>query len=164
MPQKVRRGFLDVTIQVNDGCRLRFVSAHLKSKLAIPEGEALVRRYEAQLLRKHLDEIMTAEPNVRLVCFGDFNDLKNEPAYHEVTGARGSNYMAALPAKDALGDSWTEYWSEADQYSRIDYIFVSPALHREVVPGTCHVYRSAYWNEASDHRPVFATILPKSPK
>ncbi|HEY3898665.1 MAG TPA: endonuclease/exonuclease/phosphatase family protein [Chthoniobacter sp.] len=164
MPQKVRRGFLDVTIQVNDACRVRFVSAHLKSKLAIPEGEALVRRYEAQLLRKHLDEILAAEPNVRLVCFGDFNDLKNEAAYHEVTGARGGTYMAALPARDELGDSWTEYWNEADLYSRIDYIFVSPALHREVVPGSAHVYRSAYWNEASDHRPVFASILPKSPK
>jgi len=164
MPQKVRRGFLDVTIQVKEGCRLRFVSAHLKSKLPVPEGEALVRRSEAQLLRKHLDEILAADPNARLVCFGDFNSLKDEPAYHEVAGVRGGNYMAALPARDELGDSWTEYWNEADLYSRIDYIFVSPALHREVVPGSARVYRSAYWNDASDHRPVYATILPKSNK
>jgi endonuclease/exonuclease/phosphatase family metal-dependent hydrolase len=160
MPQKVRRGFLDVTIEVSAGCRLRVVSAHLKSKLPIPEGEALVRRNEAQLLRKHLDAILAAEPNVRLVCCGDFNELKNEAAYHEVTGVRGAHYMAALPARDDLGDSWTEYWSEADLYSRIDYLFVSPALHREVMPGSAHVYRSPYWNEASDHRPVFATLLP----
>lgn len=159
-PEKVRRGFLDVTIQIASGYQVRFVSAHLKSKLPIPEGEALVRRNEALLLRKHLDGILTADPNVRLVCMGDFNDLKNEPAYHEIAGPRGQTYMAALPAKDELGDTWTEYWKAADLYSRIDYIFVSPALHREIAPASPRVYRSAYWNDASDHRPVFATILP----
>ena len=160
-PEKVKRGFLDVTIQINGGYRLRVVSTHLKSKLPVPEGEAIVRRYESQLLRKHLDEILAADPNVKLACLGDFNDLKNEPAYHEIAGARGSTYLAALPAKDDLGDTWTEYWKAADLYSRIDYNFVSPALHREVAPGSPRVYRSAYWNDASDHRPVFATIVPR---
>lgn len=160
-PEKVRRGFLDVTIQIRSGYQVRLVSAHLKSKLPVPEGEALVRRNEASLLRKHLDEILVADPNVRLVCMGDFNDLKNEPAYHEIAGVHGPTYMTALPAKDELGDTWTEYWKAADLYSRIDYIFVSPALHREIAPGSPHVYRSAYWNEASDHRPVFATIIPR---
>jgi len=159
-PEKVRRGFLDVTIEVRPGYQVRFVSAHLKSKLPVPEGEALVRRNEALLLRKHLDEILAADPNVRLVCFGDFNDLKNEPAYHEIAGVHGPAFMTALPAKDDLGDTWTEYWKAADLYSRIDYIFVSPALHRDIAPGSPHVYRSGYWNEASDHRPVSATILP----
>lgn len=159
-PEKVRRGFLDVTIQIATGYQVRFVGAHLKSKLPVPEGEALVRRNEALLLRKHLDEILTADPNARLVCLGDFNDLKNEPAYHEIAGPRGSTYMAALPAKDEFGDTWTEYWKAADLYSRIDYIFVSPVLHREIAPASPHVYRSSYWNDASDHRAVFATILP----
>lgn len=159
-PEKVRRGFLDVTIQIASGYQVRVVGAHLKSKLPAPEGEALVRRNEALLLRRHLDEILTADPNTRLVCMGDFNDLKNEPAYHEVAGPRGATYMAALPAKDELGDTWTEYWKAADLYSRIDYLFVSPVLHREVAPASPRVYRSAYWNDASDHRAVYATILP----
>jgi endonuclease/exonuclease/phosphatase family metal-dependent hydrolase len=159
-PEKVRRGFLDVTIQIGSGYQIRFVSAHLKSKLPTPEGEALVRRNEALLLRKHLDDILVGDPNVRLVCFGDFNDLKNEPAYQEIAGVHGRAFMTALPARDELGDMWTEYWKAADLYSRIDYIFVSPALHREVAPGSPRVYRSAYWNDASDHRPVYATILP----
>ncbi|MEP6671742.1 MAG: endonuclease/exonuclease/phosphatase family protein [Chthoniobacter sp.] len=161
-PEKVRRGFLDVTVQIASGYQLRVVGAHLKSKLPTPEGEALVRRNEALLLRKHLDEILAADPAVRLVCLGDFNDLKNEPSYHEITGARGKTYMTALPARDELGDTWTEYWKAADLYSRIDYIFVSPALHREVAPGSPRVYRSAYWNDASDHRPVYATIIPSN--
>lgn len=164
-PEKVRRGFLDVTVQVNPGYQLRLVGVHLKSKLPIPEGEALIRRYEAQQLRKYLDGILAADPQVNLVCFGDFNDTKNEPMYQEIAGIKGTpTHMADLWAKDDLGDRWTHYWNVADLYSRIDYLFVSPALFREVVPAKSRVYRSEYWNEASDHRPVFASIIPENRK
>jgi endonuclease/exonuclease/phosphatase family metal-dependent hydrolase len=164
-PEKVRRGILDVTVQVNPGYQLRMVGVHLKSKLPIPEGEALIRRMESQQVRKHLDAILTADPQVNLVCYGDFNDTKNEPMYQEITGAKGTPlHMADLWAKDELGDKWTHYWKTADLYSRIDYLFVSPALFREVVVAKSRVYRSEYWNDASDHRAVFTTILAEDRK
>ncbi len=161
VPQKVRRGFLDVTVEIRADYRLRLVGVHLKSKLAAPEGEALIRRQEAHLLRAHLEAILAAEPAVNLLCYGDFNDLKNEPLFQEISGVRGSStYMADLWAKDAFGDRWTHYWRAADLYSRIDYFFVSPGLYPEVIREKSSVYRSSYWQEASDHRPVYATILP----
>jgi endonuclease/exonuclease/phosphatase family metal-dependent hydrolase len=164
-PEKVRRGFLDVTVQVNPGYKLRCVGTHLKSKLPIPEGEALVRRLEAEQLRKHLDNILTAAPETNLICYGDFNDTKNEPAIQEIMGPKKSpHHMADLWARDDLGDRWTHYWKTADQYSRIDYIFVSPALFREVVLNKSRIYRSDIWNDASDHRPVFATIVAEDKK
>lgn len=164
-PEKVRRGILDVTVQVNAGYRLRLVGAHLKSKLPIPAGEALIRRLEAEQLRKHLEGILTTAPDTNLVCYGDFNDTKNEPAIQEIMGPKKSPlHMADLWARDELGDRWTHYWKFADQYSRIDYIFVSPALFREVAFGKSRVYRSEFWNDASDHRPVFATIIAENKK
>ena len=164
-PEKVRRGFLDVTVQVNPGYRLRLVGTHLKSKLPTPEGEALVRRLEAEQLRKHLDKILTAAPDTNLVCYGDFNDTKNEPPIQEIMGPKKSpHHMSDLWAKDDLGDKWTHYWRTADLYSRIDYIFVSPALFREVVFNKSRIYRSDIWNDASDHRPVFATIVAEDKK
>ena len=166
-PEKVRRGFLDVTVQVNADYQLRLVGAHLKSKLPIPEGEALVRRYEAQKLRAHLEKIMADDPQVNLVCYGDFNDTKNEPMFAEISGVKGSaNYMADLLAKDSLGDRWTYYWKVADQYSRIDYILASPALVHEVVLSKSRVYRSDTndWADASDHRAVFTSIIPENKK
>ena len=165
--EKVRRGFLDVTVQVNPDYQLRLVGAHLKSKLPTPEGEAIIRRYEAQKLRAHLDKIVTGDPQVNLVCYGDFNDTKNEPMFAEISGVRGTaNYMSDLWAKDSLGDKWTYYWKVADQYSRIDYLFASPALFREVVLAKSHVYRSEVndWADASDHRPVFTSIIPLNKK
>ena len=164
-PEKVRRGFLDVTIQVNPEYRLRMVGTHLKSKLPVPAGEALIRRHEAQALKKHLDKILTAAPQTNLVCYGDFNDTKNEPMFAEISGAKKSaTSMADLWARDAVGDRWTYYWRPADQYSRIDYLFVSPALFPEVVKTKSHVYRSADWQTASDHRPVSAAIIPHDTK
>jgi endonuclease/exonuclease/phosphatase family metal-dependent hydrolase len=164
-PEKVLRGILDVTVEVNPGYRLRLVGVHLKSKLPIPAGEALVRRMEAEQLRKHLDGILTAVPDTNLVCYGDFNDTKNQPAIQEIMGPRNSPFhMADLWARDEVGDKWTHYWKTADEYSRIDYIFVSPALFREVVLAKSRVYRSEFWNDASDHRPVFTTIIAKNKK
>jgi endonuclease/exonuclease/phosphatase family metal-dependent hydrolase len=162
---KVRRGFLDVTVQVTPGYSLRLVGAHLKSKLPIPEGEAIVRRYEAHALRKHLEAILTAQPGVNLVCYGDFNDSKNEPMFQEITGVRGTpTYMADLPARDSLGDRWTHYWTVADEYSRIDYLFVSPGLFHEVVKEKSAIYRGPGWDVASDHRAVYTSIVPVNRK
>lgn len=164
-PEKVRRGFLDVTVQVAPDYQLRLVGAHLKSKLAALEGEALVRRHEAQELRRHIEKILAADPAVNLVCYGDFNDTKEQPMFAAIAGVRGTpSYLDDLPARDDLGDKWTHYWKTADLYSRIDYLFVSPALVREVMPGSPRVHRSAFWSEASDHRAVFATILPVNKK
>jgi len=157
----VRRGFLDVTVKVNPDYQLRLVGVHLKSKIPTPAGEALIRRYEATRLRAHLDGILKADPKANLLCYGDFNDHKNEPMFAEVTGIRATpGYMADLWAKDALGDRWTHYWKTADLYARIDYLFVSPALFGEVVKAKSRVYRGENWDLASDHRPVYTSIIP----
>jgi endonuclease/exonuclease/phosphatase family metal-dependent hydrolase len=164
-PEKVRRGILDVTVQVNPGYQLRMVGVHLKSKLPVPQGEAILRRLEAHEVRKHIEGILTVAPQTNLLAYGDFNDTKNESMFHEITGVKGSPmYMADLWAKDELGDRWTHYWKTADLYSRIDYLFVSPSLYREVVLAKSRVYRSQFWNEASDHRAVFTTILAENKK
>ncbi len=160
-PEKMKRGILDVTIRVTPAYDIRLVGVHLKSKLAAPAGEALVRRHEAELLRKHIDRILAEDPHVNLLVYGDLNDTRDQPALREVMGVRGSaGYLADLPAKDAFGDKWTEYWSVEDLYSRIDYFFANRAVLHEVVPGKTCVYRSEYWFEASDHRAIYTSIIP----
>jgi len=163
--EKVRRGILDVTIQVTPGYRLRMVGVHLKSKLPVPAGEALIRRLEAQALRRHLDRILAEAPQTNLVAYGDFNDTKNQPMFTTVTGPKDSpGFMTDLWARDPLGDRWTHYWRTADEYSRIDYIFVSRALFPEVVKTKSRVHRGDDWLTASDHRAVSATIIPEDRK
>lgn len=159
--QLMRRGILDVTVQVTPDYQLRCIGAHLKSKLPSAEGEAVVRRFEASKVRLHLDGILKAKPDANVICYGDFNDTRNEPVFQEISGIRTSaGFMDAISAEDESGDRWTHYWKEADQYSRIDYIFASKGLVPEIVRDSGRVNRSLVWNEASDHRAVSVTLLP----
>ena len=157
--EEVDRGFLDVTVSIGQ-TNVRFVGVHLKSKYkdTIEDQEEL-RRNEAHLLRQHIDQVLASAPNTYLVVYGDFNDTKNEAALKEVMGSRNSpTALRDLWLKDNVGDRWTEYWSEADVYSRIDYILVSRNLLPAVDYPKSYVNRSPYWNEASDHRAVVAAF------
>ena len=157
--EKVRRGFLDVTVKINSGARLRLVGAHLKSKLSAPEGEALLRRTEAHLLRQHAEQILSENPDTDLLVYGDFNDSKNEPALQEIMGPRkGPDHLFDLWLQDNVGDRWTHYWKFADSYERIDFIFVTGRLLSKVDREKSYIFRSEHWNEASDHRPVIAAF------
>jgi len=157
--EKVSRGFLDVTIAVN-GMKVRFIGAHLKSKLKDTwEDEAELRRNEAHLLREHIDTVLAADPGTRLVVYGDFNDTKESPSLKEIVGPRTApGALRDLWLKDAQGDHWTEYWDYADVYSRIDYIMVTPDLLPAVDYQKSYINRSPEWNKASDHRAVVATF------
>lgn len=155
----VRRGFLDVTIEISKDYRLRMVGAHLKSKRPVPEGEALIRRHEAQLLRQHIEEVLTADPETNLLVYGDFNDTKNEPPIFAIKGRRGTaNYMEDIWVKDSVGDRWTQYWNAADLYSRFDYFFANKALMPEIEKEKSYIFRSNYISVASDHRPIVTVI------
>jgi len=157
--EKVRRGILDVTVSVGE-TKLRFIGVHLKSKLRDTwENEAELRRNEAHLLRSHVDEVLAGDAAANLVVYGDFNDTKNEPSLREIMGGRNSERgLRDLWLKDADGDRWTEYWDTADVYSRIDFILVTRDLLPAVDFPKSYVYRSPYWNAASDHRAVVAAF------
>jgi endonuclease/exonuclease/phosphatase family metal-dependent hydrolase len=157
--EKILRGILDVTVTIGEA-KVRFMGVHLKSKLKdTPEDDVELRRNEAHLLRKHVDDVLDADAAARLVVYGDFNDTKNEPSMKEVMGLRNSDRaLRDLWLKDANGDHWTEYWNAADEYSRIDYILVTRDLLPAVDYPKSYLYRSPYWNDASDHRAVVAAF------
>jgi endonuclease/exonuclease/phosphatase family metal-dependent hydrolase len=162
--QPVERGFLDVTIEVNRSYRLRLIGAHLKSKLAVPSGEALLRRNEARLLRQHIDMVLRKDPSVNLLVYGDLNDTKDQPAIQEILGPRDDpNRLSDVWLADAQGDRWTYYRQLNDTYDRIDYILTDQALLPQIDQSQSRVYRSSDWNLASDHRPVVAVIRLKTP-
>jgi endonuclease/exonuclease/phosphatase family metal-dependent hydrolase len=166
MTESVRRGILDVTVQISTGFHVRLIGAHLKSKLPIPEGEELVRRQEAQELRNHIDRVMKEAPDVPLLVYGDLNDTKEQPAIQEVMGDRQSpTHLTDLWLSDYTGDHWTYYQKFTDTYARIDYILANRSLLESIDRKHCYVFRSIDWNQASDHRPVVATIrVPENRK
>lgn len=160
--QWMRRGILDVSVEVGRRERIRLVGVHLKSRLPTPEGESEVRRMEAHVLREHLDGVFVKSPECLLVAYGDFNDTREQASIREVFGERGKvGSLVEVVAEDAVGDRWTHYWREGDVYARIDYVMVSRALWPLVVRGSGLVGRAAEWRQASDHRPVAVRIRLK---
>ena len=120
----MQRGILDVTVQAAPSFLLRLVGVHLKSRLPVPnESEWRLRAIEAWYLRDHIDGILNANPDTKLLVFSNFNNTRNEYSIREITGTAGSpNRLDDLWLRDDRGERWTEYWKYADVYSRIDYI------------------------------------------
>ena len=154
------RGILDVTVEPVSGERIRILCVHLKAKLEVAEyDQADLRLAESQYLRRYVRDILRTDPSARLVLMGDFNDTKNEKEIWQIMGKpEWPDSLTALPLADDRGEFWTEFWSYANVYSRIDYIMVSKKLETEVDSGQSGIARPSFWSEASDHCPVYLTL------
>lgn len=156
----MQRGILDATVEIAPGFALRLIGVHLKSKRPIAEAdEALMRRNEAHLLRKHLDGVIAESPSAKVICYGDFNCHRNEPAIAAIIGNRAApGWMTEIPLTDTNGSVWTHFWDAADVYSRFDYFFVSRALRPMVDSRRSFIHTSRDFHRASDHRPIVLTL------
>ena len=153
----INRGILDATIQAR-GKSYRFLGVHLKSKREV-EGidQEEMRIHEARLLRRHIDSILVADAQARVITYGDFNDTRPTKAFKAVTGSYNDpGYMTAIPFKDSRGHAWTHHWALHDIYSRIDFVTVTRALRPEVDFRASQIIDDADWDKASDHRPLLA--------
>ena len=158
-PFTISRGILDTTIQLPQR-KVRFLGVHFKSKRPIKGADqSLMRRNESLLLRKHIDDILTADPNTLLMAYGDFNDTKRSTAVSSVRGRSNSNlHMKMIELNDSRGESWTHYWKHEDIYSRIDFIMTNPNLATYISHKDCKLLTPENWQSASDHRPMLVII------
>jgi len=158
-----QRGILDATVQTPDGYTLRLLGLHLKSKREIKwADQMLMRRNEAYLLRKHIDDILEATPTTNLLIYGDFNENRNESPIRSIQGKFGTErYLRDIQLADKNGSRWTYYWRTADVYSRFDFIFVSPGLYPEIIRNQSYIAASPDWYTASDHRPLVVKLTPQ---
>lgn len=162
--QHMRRGILDVTLQIDDEVTLRCIGLHLKSKRPVPKEQELIRRLEAYQTRQHLNAIFETDPDVLLLLHGDLNALRNEVPIREIIGPRGDpGQLKVVDLADSLGDRWTHYWKTADLYSRIDYIMLSRALAPHLASDPGFVHRMPEFDTLSDHRPLVLYLENLSP-
>ena len=155
----INRGILDASVSAQ-GKDYRFIGVHLKSKRTIAGGDqAKMRLQEAHLLRRHLDKILSPNPDAKLIVYGDFNDTYRSNTLRAVTGSAAKNLrITPIYLKDSQGEAWTHHWSGEDIYSRIDFIMTSPALRREVDFKASRIIDDKLWSKASDHRPMLAVF------
>lgn len=160
-PELVRRGFLDVRIQINSGYSLRLVGVHLKSKLPSPGGEELIRRCESEQLRLLVERILSDAPRTNLLVYGDLNETQEQPAVRRALGPWGGTFsLQDLAAEDPQGQRWTHFRPFTGVYSRIDYLLANRALKPEIT-GAARISGAPEWKRASDHRLLYLHISPR---
>lgn len=155
----VQRGFLDVSVRVNDHYTFRAVVAHLKSKRQSSQGDqAGMRREEAKLLRAHIGKALKDDPQLRLIAMGDFNDTPESESIRTLVGETPFALFDLMPV-DSQGRHDTHFWKARDLFSRIDYLITSPAMHADYVEGSARIADVPEWTAASDHRAIYARFL-----
>lgn len=156
----MQRGILDATVELHADLHVRFLGVHLKSMRDVDAADqALMRRNEAHLLRNHIDDILARNTQERILCYGDFNEHRNEPSISAIIGSRASDtYMTDLPLRDVNDQVWTHFWDAADSYSRLDYVFTSRAMRPYIDLRNCRIHHERDFDKASDHRPLVIRI------
>ena len=152
---QISRGILDTTIQLPNQ-QIRLLGVHLKSKRSSQiADQALIRKNESMLLRKHIDVILTENPDTELLVYGDMNDTRRSSTLDSLRGRSNSPLsLTILELKDSRNESWTHYWAQEDVYSRFDYIATNRQLKKRVNLQKSHILDPENWNAASDHRPL----------
>jgi endonuclease/exonuclease/phosphatase family metal-dependent hydrolase len=172
---RVERGFAEVEIQAATNFTFTLIVAHLKSRRPVPEADEAVERLgEAKILRGIIDDYFKADPDTRLIVLGDLNDVKDSDAVKEIIGRgkfkladtrpaerNGDNAPAEKSNYDPRNVTWTEYYGKEDAYTRMDYIFISPALTRDWVKEQTYISTIPNWGVGSDHRPIVAAFEEK---
>ncbi|NLH72131.1 MAG: hypothetical protein GX456_03650 [Verrucomicrobia bacterium] len=168
----ISRGFANVDIEVNRNYRFTLIAAHLKSRRATAEAdEAEIRAQEARILRRQVDALLNANPNLNLIVLGDLNDSKDSIPVRTIIG-RGKNSLIDTRPAEKNGDipsapdipahqslrriTWTHFYAKEDIYQRADYILLSRGMAREWDQTGTYVLALPGWGIASDHRPIIA--------
>jgi endonuclease/exonuclease/phosphatase family metal-dependent hydrolase len=167
---QVKRGFAEVDLQAATNFTFTLIAAHLKSRLADGSAdEAEERLGEARVLRGLIDARLKQNPAARLIVLGDFNDLKDSAPLKEIIGRGKTKLIDTRPAErngdDAPAEpryqeprnvAWTYFYGKTDEYSRIDYILISPALSNHWVKRETCIPMIPNWGVGSDHRLIVA--------
>jgi endonuclease/exonuclease/phosphatase family metal-dependent hydrolase len=161
-----------VEIQAATNFNFTLISAHLKSRLAVPDTDQAEERLgEAKVLRGIIDEHFKINPNEKLIVLGDFNDTKDSDSIREIIGRgkfkltdtrpaerNGDNAPAPPPYFEPRSVAWTYFYGSDDTYARMDYILLSPSMARDWVKAETCIPTIPNWGIGSDHRPIVATF------
>ena len=159
---RVKRGLLETRVETSAGDLTIFV-VHLKSRLTErpDDPQAAARRLaEAAAVRDCIRASFPDGATARFLLIGDCNDGLRSPALRRLQ-RRGTAVIArVLAAADSRGETWTQNITTGRRWpADLDHILVSPGLRLAVAGGVAHIYDGPGAAAASDHRPVYVTLV-----
>ncbi len=144
-----------------DADPLHVFVVHFKSKRSMPndENSNAWRTAEATRTRQILEKLIADDPGVLAVVAGDFNSNPGDPAMTALLspdndGSRPlTDTHADLPADQRITFPSTRYPNTI-----FDYLLVSPALAKKLVPDSPGIITDPQLTRGSDHLPVYASF------
>lgn len=159
-PTRFSRDLLGVEVFVTPKYRFLFFVAHLKSKIGGPSAQNR-REMQAQEIRKLFEEpgvFGGGSPYIKqdLILAGDMND---DPDSETIEVLRGRARRPRLrDILDGLDPNFTYPTHTRYKKTRLDFIFASPTMARNIDLDGREIHRSKRAVEASDHFPASVTI------
>ncbi len=111
-----------------DGEEVHFFVNHWPSRGGGQQESEPKRLFVAELLRSEIDKLRKADPNVKVVVMGDFNDHPTDKSIQEVLGA-GNNSESDLynfMLDDHLAGKGSYFYK--GEWGALDQLIITPAL------------------------------------
>ncbi len=158
-PTRFSRDLLGVEVFVTPTYRFLFFVAHLKSKIGGPTAERR-REIQAHEIRELFEQagVLGGSPYIEhdLILAGDMND---DPDTKTIEILRGEAEQP--PLRDVLEDldpNFTFPTHKRYKKTRLDFIFASPTMTRNIDFDAREIHRKKRAVKASDHFPASVTI------
>lgn len=120
------------------------------------------RLAEAAGLRARFSEILARDPGAYIALVGDVNDTPGS-AVHRMLTEPGNDGVAMIDVHADLPESQRITYLREPYRSQIDYVLVSPAMAKHLVPDSARVVYVGDGASPSDHAPILASFaLPTS--
>ena len=155
----VKRAMMEVVFQIR-GHRWKVFGLHLKSKWSDykeDQGSDDRRRSEVLACRKMILD-HKKQDELPFLILGDLNDTKGSASVRLLQNRGKTEVAVALDCFDSRGERWTHYYSNEDEYRRIDYILKSPDFPAQVKDNHGWIYDGSVGLAASDHRLIWVDL------
>jgi endonuclease/exonuclease/phosphatase family metal-dependent hydrolase len=146
------RDLLRVEVLPPNGVPFEVWVVHLKSKGG-GENSDPIRLAEARQVGKLLDARLQEDPSVALVVCGDFNDTYDSASLEAIL-RDDQNAPRLMSLFETIPESGRITYNLEPYREMIDFIFCTPAMAEQYVPGSYAIHAGTLEETGSDHNPV----------
>lgn len=150
---RIQRDLLQIELDLADQGTVTLFNVHLKSKTNRPWRRLpadQVRAAEARQIARQIGRYLAAHPDRPVLLGGDFNDLRSSDSLRPIFDLPLADPMGERLAR--TGGNPSTYWPK--RRMRLDFLLLSHAAVRALVPDSAGIHASQRAKRASDHYPI----------
>lgn len=160
--ERVKRGMLEASFELEHGFTFKVFAVHLKSRYAEKKEDelsAMRRTREAEACRNRIIERTHESGHLHYIVAGDFNDHPNSASLRRFYRRGKLEIGSLVPAIDSRGEVWTYRYEKESRYELVDGFIASPQMLPHIEAGSGRIADDPGVMTASDHRMVYVDIV-----